>query len=497
VGEIYNYVRSERKVFSVFTFRYIVRFICVYLLNSFKPTNPTTLMLVNSDLQDRWILRYVKLASANMFSNLMVPLSGMVSVSFLGHLQEFDHLAGVALATVVFNYLYRTFNFLRLSVTGTTAQATGRNDQQEVLLLGLRNILIALGLGFAILILQYPLRELGFIVLNNAPKVKMAGVDYFNMRIWGIPAVLVNMVLLGWLMGREQNRKVVLISLFGNIVNIVLSYQMIVRAGLDSKGAGLAQALSQYLMMVLGLIWVKSEIQWQEIRAVAPQLWDKSAWNDTIVLGRDLFVRTLAIGFTFSAFTNLFASVGTIAFAENVLVIEVMTLGVQILNGLSYATETLTGSFHSTNKQEQMIPMLSISVGVCLMFAAGISLTSILFPQTVFGLLTNHTEITTQVDPYVPWLMSVLCLYAFVVSIEAYFFGLAERLILRNAAFIATGLGFIPTAVLAWKLQNVHLLWLAMSLFMVTRAVVQGIQIPKTLKLATENLAPTEKTQPQ
>jgi MATE family multidrug resistance protein len=445
-------------------------------------------------LQDRWILRYVKLAIANMLSNLMVPLSGMVSVAFLGHLQEFEHLAGVALATVVFNYLYRTFNFLRLSVTGTTAQATGRKDRVEVLLIGLRNVLIALGLGLAILLLQYPLRELGLIVLNNAPKMKAAGVDYFNMRIWGMPAVLVNMVILGWLMGREQNGKVLTLSVFGNLINIFLSYQLIVRAGWDSMGAGLAQALSQYLMMVLGLIWVKSEIQWQEISTVAPQLWDKSAWNDTFVLGRDLFVRTLAIGFTFSVFTNLFASIGAIAFAENILVIEVMTLGIQILNGLSYATETLTGNFYGKNEQGQMIPLLSVSIGVCLMFAIGIALSCILFPQTVFGLLTNHTEITTQIDRYLPWLMSVLALYAFVVSIEAYFFGLAEGLILRNAAFIATGLGFIPTAALAWQLQSVHLLWLAMSLFMVTRVAVQGIQIPRTLKLAAENVVPAEKT---
>ncbi|MDZ8080737.1 MAG: guanitoxin biosynthesis MATE family efflux transporter GntT [Nostoc sp. DcaGUA01] len=452
-------------------------------------------MLGNKDLQDRWIHRYFRLAIANMLSNLMVPLSGMVSVSFLGHLQDIRHLAGVALGTVVFNYFYRTFNFLRLSVTGTTAQATGRNDREEVLLLGLRNVLIALSLGFAVLLLQYPLRELGFIVLNNAPEVKAAGVDYFNMRIWGVPAVLVNMVLFGWLMGREQSGKVLALSAFGNILNIVLSYQMILRVGWDSMGAGLAQALSQFLMMVLGLIWAKSEIQWQEIRAVAPQLWNKSAWNETFALSRELFVRTLAVGFTFWAFTNLFAGMGRIAFAENVLLLEFMTLGIQILNGLSYATETLTGNFHGTNEQKQMVSLLGVSVGVTLMFAVTMSLACILFPQTVFGLLTNHTEITTQIDRYIPWLMGVLALYAFVVSIEGYFFGLAEALILRNAAFIATGLGFIPTAALAWKLQSVHLLWLAMSLFMVTRVVVQGIQIPRTLKLATEDIVPAQKTQ--
>ncbi|MFN6482896.1 MULTISPECIES: hypothetical protein [unclassified Nostoc] len=48
-------------------------------------------MLGNNDLQDRWIPRYFRLAIANILSNLMVPLSGMVSVSFLGHLQDIRH----------------------------------------------------------------------------------------------------------------------------------------------------------------------------------------------------------------------------------------------------------------------------------------------------------------------------------------------------------------------------------------------------------------------
>jgi MATE family multidrug resistance protein len=78
--------------------------------------------------------RFFQLASVNILSNLMVPLAGLVDVAFLGHLEEIRHLAGVALATVLFNYIYWTFGFLRMGTTGTTAQAVGRSDEEAVLL---------------------------------------------------------------------------------------------------------------------------------------------------------------------------------------------------------------------------------------------------------------------------------------------------------------------------------------------------------------------------
>src|ERR687886_2681968 len=110
--------------------------------------------------------RFFRLAIVNIVSNLMVPLAGLVDVAFLGHLAEIRHLAGVALATVLFNYIYWTFGFLRMGTTGMTAQAVGREDEEAVLLTGLRNGLLALGLGLTILILQYPLQELGFALLS-------------------------------------------------------------------------------------------------------------------------------------------------------------------------------------------------------------------------------------------------------------------------------------------------------------------------------------------
>jgi MATE family multidrug resistance protein len=205
--------------------------------------------------------RFFRLALVNILSNLMVPLAGLVDVAFLGHLTEIRHLAGVALATVLFNYIYWTFGFLRMGTTGTTAQAVGRADQEAVLLTLLRNAVLAIGLGLIILVLQYPLRELGFALLSAAPEVKSSGIAYYNALIWGAPATLLNFVLIGWLLGREQGGRVLLLSIFGNGANVVLDYLFIVQWGWESAGAGIATAASQYLMLLIGMILVCRE-QW-------------------------------------------------------------------------------------------------------------------------------------------------------------------------------------------------------------------------------------------
>jgi MATE family multidrug resistance protein len=70
-----------------------------------------------------FLTQFGQLAIANVLSNLMVPLAGIVDTAFLGHLAEVHYLGGVAIATVIFNVVYWSFGFLRMATTGLTAQA--------------------------------------------------------------------------------------------------------------------------------------------------------------------------------------------------------------------------------------------------------------------------------------------------------------------------------------------------------------------------------------
>lgn len=318
-------------------------------------------ILLSTLNQDEFLGRFFRLATINILSNLTVPLAGLISVAFLGHLIEIRHLAGVTLSTVLFNYIYRSLGFLRMGTTGITAQAVGRDDREAVLLTGLRNGLLALGLGIAILILQYPLQELGFALLSAAPEVKSSGQAYYSTRIWAAPATLLNFVLIGWFLGREQSGKVLVMSVAANGVNIVLDYLFIVRWGWESAGAGMATTVSQYLMLLVGMIFATREVQFKEVRAVAGQLVDRSTLKTAFVLNGNIFVRTLAFLSTFSIFTNLSSVLGTMMLAENALLLQVVTLAVYFIDGLAFATESLVGIFQGKGTNKQLASVVRIS----------------------------------------------------------------------------------------------------------------------------------------
>ena len=50
--------------------------------------------------------RFLSLTLLNVTSNLTIPLAGLVDSAMLGHLPEIHFLAGVALASLIFDYLY-------------------------------------------------------------------------------------------------------------------------------------------------------------------------------------------------------------------------------------------------------------------------------------------------------------------------------------------------------------------------------------------------------
>ncbi len=406
----------------------------------------------------------------------MVPLASLVDVAFLGHLADIRHLAGVAIATVLFNYIYWTFGFLRMGTTGITAQARGRGEADVVVLTLLRHGAIALAISLIILLLQQPIREVGFALLRAEPDVLQSGRDYYNALIWGAPATLLNFVLLGWFLGKEQGNQVLLLSLVNKGANVGLDYLFIVRWGQSSMGAGAATAISQFITLAVGLALVYRELgqSWQRPPG---QIWQLSALKAIFSLNQDILIRTLALVSTFAVFTNLSATLGTTTLAGNTLLLQVVTLAAYFIDGIAFATESIAGNLQGQGAKEGLLPLLKLAGGVSLL--AGLSFAAIfsLFTQSLFGLLTTHSEVIQQIDPYVWWLFPVLGFGSIAYMLDGYFIGLTAGKILRQSTLIAALCGFTPMAIAAWHWQTNHLLWLALALFMAARSVTLSRKI--------------------
>lgn len=424
--------------------------------------------------------RFARLAVVNILSNLLVPIAGLIDTAFLGHLDDIRFLAGVSLATVVFSYLYWTFGFLRMGTTGLTAQAVGRHDVAEMYLVLLRHGGLAIAIGLVLVILQAPLQQLSFALLSAQADVEAAGQAYFQALIWGAPATLLNFVLLGWFLGRAEGRWVLLLSAVNNLSNVGLNYWFIVGLGWASAGAGAATALSQGLMLGVGLVIVACQCPWAQLQGWLRQWRDTAAIARILRLNRDILIRTFALLSVFATFTNLSGAIGTETLAVNALLLQVVTLSAYFIDGIAFATESLVGQLSGQAHSRQLKQVVLVSGSVATLVGLAIASVFNLFPHTLFSLLTSHTTLLDQAQQTVPWLLPVLTCGAWAYILDGYFLGLTQGHILRQAALVSAIGGFAPFAAIAALTQTVHWLWIGLTGFMVARTITLGWHLPAT-----------------
>jgi len=151
---------------------------------------------------------------------LTVPLAGLVDLALLGHLDDLSELNGVALGTLIFDYIYWTFGFLRMSTTGLVARSSGVGDDREISAHFYRALFIALGVGIVLILLRNPIGSASFFILSGTSSEEGAGLSYFFARIWGAPAALGLYVVLGWLLGKRKAFLALMISVIFNGTNI-------------------------------------------------------------------------------------------------------------------------------------------------------------------------------------------------------------------------------------------------------------------------------------
>ncbi len=432
--------------------------------------------------------RFLRLTAFNILANIVVPLAGLVDTAMLGHLPEIRFLAGVALGGVLFDFLYWSLGFLRMATTGTTAVAMGRGEAVEVQRILQRSLLLAVGLGLVILLGQRLLEQLGFAFLSGTPEVEAAAQEYFRARIWGAPAVLANLVLMGWFLGREESRLVLVMTLVASLANIGLDYLFIFQLGWAARGAGLATMMSQYLMSGAGL-WLylrrREGVAWR-----LRELSDLPALLAMARLQRDLLLRTLCLVASFALFTNLGALLGTTLLAANTLLLRVLTLAALFIDGIAFATESLAGRLAGEESRERLRWLLRRS----LLWAAACGLGFVLFlallPHSFFGLLTSHSEVIELAIAYSPWLMTTLMLGSAAYVFDGFFLGLTDGRTLRNAMLGSFFLVFLPLSGLAYQTRDPSLLWLSLAGFMLARGLTLGWAAVRKLRPGSASLLP-------
>ena len=420
-------------------------------------------------LSEPWKRRFWRLTYLNILANFTIPLVGLADAGMLGHLFDLRFLGGVALGSLIFEYVYWTFGFLRMSTTGLTAQALGRNDHREQYLVLYRALLIGLILASLILLLQTWIREAAFLLLSGTPGVEEAGRDYFNARIWAAPATLCNFAILGWLLGRGQSQHVLVMTLVANLCNVMLNYVFILRLDMVAWGAGLATTISQYLMLALGTALVLRQgtpVSWRH-----DEFLKGDRFRTLISLNRDIFIRTLCLITAFALFTNGSALLGTTLLAANAILLRLLMLAAFAIDGIAFAVESVGGALFGSRAWRPLQALYRYSL-----FWSGVGglffgLVFLLAAPWFIPLLTVHVDVQIHTAALVPWLSLTITVGALAFALDGLFLGLTQGKALRKAALVSLLGAFLPLLVLSTYLHNVHILWLAMVFFMAARGL--------------------------
>ena len=163
----------------------------------------------------------LKLAIPSIISNITVPLIGLVDLTIIGHVGSASYIGAISVGTMIFNVIYWMFGFLRMGNSGMASQALGRRDNKTLRQLLLRSMIIAISIGLLMIIMQYPLRELAIWIISPSKNVISLTAKYFNICIWGAPAVLSLYGLNGWFIGMQNTKMPMFIAILQNIINVI------------------------------------------------------------------------------------------------------------------------------------------------------------------------------------------------------------------------------------------------------------------------------------
>ncbi|MCF1427095.1 MAG: MATE family efflux transporter [Shewanella sp.] len=420
--------------------------------------------------------RLLALALPMILSNVTVPLLGLVDTAVIGHLSNAYYLGGVALGSTIITLIFWLLGFLRMATTGLVAQAWGANDTQRQFQLLLQGTSLTLLLSLSILLLQGPILSLALAMSDASSEVVKYCREYFQIRIWSAPFALLNLVLLGYLLGRQQPKAAMWQLIIANCINIVLDLLLVIGLGWGVKGAALASVIADIAAMMVALTMVCRQLKLQggfnlmeQLRALRP-----TGYSQLLKLNTDIFIRSLCLQAAFAFMTFHGASLGDETVAANAVLLNLLLLISYALDGIAYYAEAETGRTWGNKDMQELRNTVSLAFQWSAIAAAGFSLLFLGTGELIIRALTNIAPVQALAIDYLPWLIGMPLLAFGSYLFDGVYIGTAQGKIMRNSMLFCTLVVFFPVW---WSLQSYgnSALWAAMSTFMLTRSLTLGL----------------------
>jgi MATE family multidrug resistance protein len=419
---------------------------------------------------------------------LSVPLLGAVDTAVIGHLDAVYYLGAIAVGSIIFDFIFWGFGFLRMGTTGLVAQAFGAHQTKETRIILARVLLVAISLSILIIFLQFPILKLSLLMVNASPEVEQYVQVYFSIRIFAAPATLALFGLNGWFLGMQNARFPMYVTILLNVLNIILNLVFVLKYDMNVAGVAWGSLIASYVAVGFAIWLYFRTYHLKGISIVREELLQLDALKKFFSVNSDIFIRTLCLVTSYAFFTAKSAETGDVVLAANTILLQLWYISAYGIDGFAFAAESLVGRYFGANDRERLLE----AIRGCMVWGIGIGLAGTacyaLFGQQIVSVFTDQTIVLESIQVVLIWTVFAPIVNSICFIWDGVYIGATATPPMRNSMLVATVFVFIPVYYLTLNTLGVHAIWLAMFSFMLARGILLSVLAKKhifnPLKLA-------------
>ncbi len=343
---------------------------------------------------------YARMLLSFVFASVTQPMLGIADTAVMGRFADAAHIAGVGVGAVIFSTLYWLLGFLRVGVTGLSAQNHVERSPQGAWKLLLHSCALALFFAGTILLLQRPLFWAAMQIMRLEQEAVVVVVVYYDILIWGAPLVLLNYVLLGWLMGQSLLRAALMMQVGGNILNIVLDVVFVGGLAWGVQGVAWASVIANLYSCIVGVYFITRALGIVPHFSCALHI---DVFVRLIRINGHLFLRTICLLVQTNMFMATSSGFGTITLSANAVLVQIMLFFACVYEGIANTTSVWAGKAVASGDrcmlQKTRYYTFYWTLGVCI----GMTMLYIVFSSQMLSFFTDIASVLSEAQHYAVW----------------------------------------------------------------------------------------------
>ena len=408
---------------------------------------------------------------------LTTPILGIVDTAVIGQFGDAALIGGLAIRAGIFDFVFSMLNFLRSGTTGFVAQALGRGDETEQQAVFWRAVLLAAGFGLALLVLAWPIRELGVLLLEPGPGVAEATRTYVTIRMIGAPVSLINYALLGLLLGQGRATAGLLLQTLINGINIALSIWLGLGLGWAIAGVALATIIGEAVGAAAGFWWILRKFDHAHAPSWA-RILHRPAFLRLVSVNRDIMIRSIALLLAYGLFTRAGAQFGAVTLAANAILMNFYMIAGYYLDGFATAAEQIVGRSIGANHRPAFWRAVKLTCVWGFLLAGFTTAAVFLFGEPVIHFMTTAAGVREEATEFLFWAAIAAVSGVLAFQMDGVYIGATWSGDMRNMMLASLAI-FVVLLFMLVPVWGNHGLWFALNVFLGARGLMLLAILPR------------------